>query len=208
MLACFVFKSNAKVRQKIGPYKFCGVFFGKKSSFPPKSGNFAGQNPYLYMRITTIFVALFLSLVPSTSWAQRLFHIARSLNKNIVCYDVNTVNGKLDTKNPIHVYWHNNEDKPGVEEELSALQRRLAYGYKVRSTGQNEAHVSLTAYNKRQMRICQQGKTWIAVIKINGQDGRLKELYVKTKGPMSVEYVELRGTPLTGGKQISERIKP
>ena len=160
------------------------------------------------MKFLTIFVAFFLSLVPGTSWAQRLFHIARSLNKNIVCYDVNTVNGKLDTKNPIHVYWHNNEDKPGVEEELNALQRRLAYGYKVRSTGQNEAHVSLTAYNKRQMRICQQGKTWIAVIKINGQDCRLKELYVKTKGPMSVEYVKLRGTPHTGSKQISERIKP
>ena len=160
------------------------------------------------MKFLTIFVAFFLSLVPGTSWAQRLFHIARSLNKNIVCYDVNTVNGKLDTKNPIHVYWHNNEDKPGVEEELNALQRRLAYGYKVRSTGNNEANVSLTAYSKRQLRICQQGKTWIAVIKINGQDCRLKELYVKTKGPMSVEYVELRGTPLAGGKQISERIKP
>ena len=187
---------------------FAAFFLTKNHLFHPKVVTLQNKTYIFIMKFLTIFVAFFLSLVPGTSWAQRLFHIARSLNKNIVCYDVNTVNGKLDTKNPIHVYWHNNEDKPGVEEELSALQRRLAYGYKVRSTGQNEAHVSLTAYNKRQMRICQQGKTWIAVIKINGQDCRLKELYVKTKGPMSVEYVELRGTPLTGGKQISERIKP
>lgn len=187
---------------------FAAFFLTKNHLFRPKVVTLQNKTYIFIMKILTIFVAFFLSLVPGTSWAQRLFHIARSLNKNIVCYDVNTVNGKLDTKNPIHVYWHNNEDKPGVEEELNALQRRLAYGYKVRSTGKNEAHVSLTAYNKRQMRICQQGKTWIAVIKINGQDCRLKELYVKTKGPMSVEYVELRGTPLTGGKQISERIKP
>lgn len=187
---------------------FAAFFLTKNHLFHPKVVTLQNKTYIFIMKFLTIFVAFFLSLVPGTSWAQRLFHIARSLNKNIVCYDVNTVNGKLDTKNPIHVYWHNNEDKPGVEEELSALQRRLAYGYKVRSTGQNEAYVSLTAYNKRQMRICQQGKTWIAVIKINGQDCRLKELYVKTKGPMSVEYVELRGTPLTGGKQISERIKP
>ena len=187
---------------------FAAFFLTKNHLFHPKVVTLQNKTYIFIMKFLTIFVAFFLSLVPGTSWAQRLFHIARSLNKNIVCYDVNTVNGKLDTKNPIHVYWHNNEDKPGVEEELNALQRRLAYGYKVRSTGQNEAHVSLTAYNKRQMRICQQGKTWIAVIKINGQDCRLKELYVKTKGPMSVEYVELRGTPLTGGKQISERIKP
>ena len=187
---------------------FAAFFLTKNHLFHPKVVTLQNKTYIFIMKFLTIFVAFFLSLVPGTSWAQRLFHIARSLNKNIVCYDVNTVNGKLDTKNPIHVYWHNNEDKPGVEEELNALQRRLAYGYKVRSTGKNEAHVSLTAYNKRQMRICQQGKTWIAVIKINGQDCRLKELYVKTKGPMSVEYVELRGTPLTGGKQISERIKP
>ena len=187
---------------------FAAFFLTKNHLFHPKVVTLQNKTYIFIMKFLTIFVAFFLSLVPGTSWAQRLFHIARSLNKNIVCYDVNTVNGKLDTKNPIHVYWHNNEDKPGVEEELNALQRRLAYGYKVRSTGNNEANVSLTAYSKRQLRICQQGKTWIAVIKINGQDCRLKELYVKTKGPMSVEYVELRGTPLAGGKQITERIKP
>ena len=31
----------------------------------------------------------------------RLFHIARSLNRNLVCYDANQTNGKLDTKSPL-----------------------------------------------------------------------------------------------------------
>lgn len=186
---------------------FTADFSAKKDSFRPKVVTLHGKT-YEFMRLFTAFLFLLLTLVPGTSWAQRLFHIARSVNKNLVCYDVNTVNGKLDTKNPIHVYWLNREERPGMKDELNALQRRLAYGYKVRSTGNNEANVSLTAYNKRQLRICQQNKKWVAVIKINGKDCRLDELYVKAKGAMSVEYVELRGTPLAGGKQITERIRP
>lgn len=140
--------------------------------------------------------------------APRLFHISRSLNKNIVCYDARVSKGKLDLKNPIHVYWHNNEDRPGVEEELNALQRKLAYGYKVKSAGNNEACVTLTAYNKRVLRVCQRNGKWVVLVGINGQECRLQELYVKTKGPMSVEYVELRGVAVANGKHETERIKP
>ena len=38
---------------------------------------------------------------------ERLFHIARSVNKNLVCYDVNLENGKLNTKTPLNVFWLN-----------------------------------------------------------------------------------------------------
>lgn len=156
----------------------------------------------------TVIAALLIWVMPETAWAQRLFHIARSVNKNIVCYDVNATDGKINTKCPIHVYWHNNEERPGVEEELNALQRRLAYGYKVRSVGQNEVSVTLAAYSKRQLRICRRGNKWMASVKINGHDCQLDELYVKAKGPMSVEYVELRGRSLANGKRLTERIKP
>lgn len=43
----------------------------------------------------------------------RLFHIARSVNKNLVCYDVNLRDGKLDTHDPLNVYWVNREKHPG-----------------------------------------------------------------------------------------------
>ena len=41
------------------------------------------------------------------------FHIARSLNRNLVCYDANQTNAKLDSQEPIKVYWLNREKEPG-----------------------------------------------------------------------------------------------
>lgn len=54
----------------------------------------------------------------------RLFHIARSLNRNLVCYDANQTNGKLDTKEPIKVYWLNREMEPGKTNGLSFIQKK------------------------------------------------------------------------------------
>ena len=44
---------------------------------------------------------------------QRLFHISRSINRNLVCYDVNLVGGKLDKEKPLSVYWVNREERMG-----------------------------------------------------------------------------------------------
>ena len=93
----------------------------------------------------TIYLTLFLSLItvmhasnPDDSTyptAERLFHIARSLNKNLVCYDVNLENGKLNTKVPLNIYWVNREERVGETNELSYFQRKMAYGYKLVSEG-------------------------------------------------------------------------
>ena len=100
------------------------------------------------------------------------------------------------------------EERPGEEDELNALQRRLAFGYKVKSAGGNEACVALVAYGKRPLRICQRDKKWVALVEINGRECRLREIYVKAKGAMSVEYIELRGTATADGKQQKETIRP
>ena len=67
----------------------------------------------------------------------RLFHIARSVNKNLVCYDVNLRDGKLDTHDPLNVYWVNREKHPGETNGLSYIQRKMAYGYKLISASDN-----------------------------------------------------------------------
>lgn len=159
------------------------------------------------MRKLLLFIALCIALALQAK-GPRLFHISRSLNKNIVCYDARVSGGKIDAKNPIHVYWQNNEERPGEEDELNALQRRLAFGYKVKSAGGNEACVALVAYGKRPIRVCQRDKKWVALVEINGHECRLREIYVKAKGAMSVEYIELRGTATADGKQQKETIRP
>lgn len=139
---------------------------------------------------------------------QRLFHISRSINKNLVCYDANLVNGKLDTEKPLKVYWVNREERMGEKNGLSFFQRKMAYGYKVVAKGNGSSTVTLTAYSGRKLEICQQGSHYICRAVINGKPSVLKYLYVKVSdhNPLGVDYVELHGVTLSGNEEVTERI--
>lgn len=143
------------------------------------------------------------------STPERLFHIARSANKNLVCYDVNLVNGKLNTKTPLNVYWVNREERPGKTNGLSYFQRKMAYGYKLIAEGDNSSEVTLSAYPAKKLTICQYDSKYVCLVTINNQQAILQSLYVKAKqgNPLSVEYVELRGVTTDTGINVSERVK-
>ena len=141
--------------------------------------------------------------------ADRLFHIARSANKNLVCYDANMIHGKLDTHKPLKVYWVNREERPGETNGLSYIQRKLAYGYKLVSENTDKCICTLTAYPDRKLTITQQGDKCICTVTINNQQAILKSLYVKAspKNPLSVEYVELRGISLDTKEMVTEKVQ-
>jgi YbbR domain-containing protein len=111
-------------------------------------------------------------------------------------------------KNPIHVYWHNRTNNPGHENELSYIQRKMAYGYNILSKGNNEVEVKLTAYKKRAMTVCRHKGKWISKIIINGKPSQLTEIQVKTKegNSLNVLYVTLVGKALADGTPQTERI--
>lgn len=140
---------------------------------------------------------------------ERLFHIARSVNKNLVCYDVNLVDGKLDTHEPLRVYWVNREEHPGETNGLNYIQRKMAYGYKLVSEGDDSSVVTLTAYSAKQLTISKRDGKYICHTTIDGHPAILQSLYVKahSKNPMSVEYVELRGITFDTHEAVTERIK-
>lgn len=139
----------------------------------------------------------------------RLFHIARSKNKNLVCYDVNHPEGKLDTKNPLNIYWLDMENKPGETSNLTIIQKKLAYGYKLVSQDEDACQIILSAYPGRTLTICKQDSKYVCLIKINNQTAILKSLYVKAKpsNSLSVEYVELQGVTLDTKQSVSERVE-
>lgn len=139
---------------------------------------------------------------------ERLFYITRSANKNLVCYDANLTNGTLDAKHPLHVYWVNREEHPGKTQELNYFQRKMAYGYKLISSKDDSSVVTLTAYSGKQLTIKKQGSKYICTTTINNRPALLLSLYVKAnpKNPLSVEYVELRGTDLETQKPLTERV--
>ena len=141
--------------------------------------------------------------------AGRLFHIARSLNRNLVCYDVNQENGKLNTKSPLNIYWVNREERVGETNELSYFQRKMAYGYKLISEGNDTSEVTLTAYSGKKLTICKRDSKYVCMTTINHQPAILESLYVKSKpnNPLGVEYVELHGVAIDTGAKVTERVQ-
>lgn len=141
--------------------------------------------------------------------AERLFHIARSVNKNLVCYDVNLVEGKMDTHEPLKVYWVNREERPGETNGLSFFQRKMAYGYKLVSEGDDASVCTLNAYPERELTISRHEGRYVCLMMIDGKRSILQSLYVKVnpKNPLDVEYVELRGKSVAGNQPVTERIK-
>jgi len=168
------------------------------------------------MKQTTPFLVL-LSFVFSISLfaednllktEERLFHIERSKNKNLVCYDINLKEGRPDKKNPLTIYWLNQEDKPGHTKELTLLQKKLAYGYKLMSHNEDSFEATLSASPERLLTICKEGSKYVCMIIINNEPAILQSLYVKAKesNSLSVEYVELRGITVSDRRPVSEKI--
>ena len=167
-----------------------------------------------------LLLALLLVVYPAELWADgedtypnpnRLFHVERSKNKNLVCYDVNlTPSGTIDKDNPVKVYWINREERMGERNGLSAIQQRLAYGYKTLAQATiDNIEIALNATKDRKIKVIHHPQHgYICTITVNNQQVRLNKVFVKTKTPnsFSVEYVELVGEIIGSGLLVSEKI--
>ena len=125
-----------------------------------------------------------------------------------MCYDVKVDGSQLDVSSPINVYWINREENYGKKNGLSAIQRKLAFGYKVVSKGIKSAIIALNACPDREMKIEQKDGSFQCTIDINKQKAILQKIYVKTKdsNSLKVEYVELIGVNLDSGVLLNEKI--
>jgi len=140
----------------------------------------------------------------------RLFVIERSTNANLVAYDARIGPGGFDTRSPISVYWILHEDG-GRREELSALERRLAYGVRVSHASPDEVVFSLVSLAARPITVRVESGAPIATVEIDGERARLERVYVQAReGGLlpTVEWVELRGFRVGDGGRATERIFP
>ena len=135
----------------------------------------------------------------------RLFQFERSTNKNYICYDVNLKeDGKLNLKEPVHPYWIRAEEG-GEKKELSFLQFKFAFGYKVDSTKENEVTIHLSPYKNLPIRILKRGGKWIALVKMEGQEMILTKMFAQMKGEsLTCLYVDVTG--IANGKTVTKRI--
>lgn len=167
------------------------------------------------------FLTLFLVVLPvimsglapfsvHNSTQQRIFHIERSKNKNIVCYDANILaTRKLNQEDPIHAYWINQTDHPGERSDLSFVQKKLAYGYSYTKNADGSVEVSLVPLPARKLTVLVDNKGQVhGKILISGKPSYISKIYVQAdpSNSLKVQYVDIYGIEIATGKLITERI--
>ncbi|MBD2702808.1 DUF4833 domain-containing protein [Spirosoma sp. BT702] len=150
--------------------------------------------------------------VPESS-PNQLFYLQRSKDANTIIYEARLLaNHKLDPVKPVDVYWIRYAEK-GQREDLSAMQWRMAYGYKHKPASVSDTYdISLHAFEERPLQVTyHQGKP-VATMLISGQRASLRKVFVQIDPKPHliphVTYVEMFGTSLTTNLPVYERIVP
>jgi hypothetical protein len=168
--------------------------------------------------IRSLAIVLLISIVsffPQTPFADslnkadHLFRIERSINKNVVQFDVRLMeNSNLPDSSPVIVYW---VLENGQREELTLIQQKYAYGiYSQEKLEKNKFRIFLVALKDREMIIEKIGGSYRALISVNGKRSILEKAYVKSKenwtGFPQGFHIDLFGRIKETGLPLEERI--
>jgi len=167
-----------------------------------------------YLFVTIIFAPL---LIPALSFSEelktdRLFWIERSKNANIVCYDVQlTPEGKIDKEKPIVAYWIMNANN-GEKEDLTWIEKKLAYGFEVKYDTKGDFWVmNLAANVQREIKVYKIDEKYHAEALIDNRPAIIEKIYVKSvEGGLrpKVEYMEFYGKCIKTGDNLYEKFIP
>lgn len=147
---------------------------------------------------------------PETS--NQLFYLQRQPNSNTIVCDLNVKNNKLDTNEPVHVYWIRFSEK-GQREELSWVQRTFAYGIHSKEISNSIYELNFVSFKKRKFLLEKDaGGDWqVFAASGNGKKMILKRIYLHVNGGSfwspNIEYVELKGLEPGTNQEVRERIK-
>ncbi len=141
-----------------------------------------------------------------------LFVIERSKNANIVVYDAKSgPTGELVSSEPVVAYWLLNAKK-GQREELTALERKHAYGFDVTPGDTSGTFVMVfKASRQRRLIVRMLNGCPVTIAPIGSHDGILRRIFVQSKTDslqQKVEYVELFGEDVATGGQLYEKLVP
>ena len=170
----------------------------------------------LSRRCFSLGTAAWLSLgAPARALADErrtLFVIGRSLNANVVHYDVRlNAAGELDRERPLIAYWVMHAED-GRREGLSWLEWQLAYGWSIIArTDARLLELRLTAFPQRSVLVRSDAAGGArAELRIMERDAVLQRIFVQLGdgGGPSVRYIDLFGAELASGKALRERLEP
>jgi phosphatidylglycerophosphate synthase len=142
-----------------------------------------------------------------------LFYLQRTPNINTIICELNEKNGVPDPDEPVHVLWIRYTEQR-QRQELSFIQRHFAYGLKSRNMGNDQYELHFVSYKKvalylKKSPVDNQHHVYAT---ITGHQAILSRVFLKinpggTFWSPNVEYLELRGTDVDTGKELTQRIK-
>lgn len=141
-----------------------------------------------------------------------LFYIQKNTNPNTIVYAL-LLNqaGKIDSKNPIEVFWRRYQED-GRKKKLGWLEKTFAFDFKVKKLSKPNTYMfTLVAMKKKQL-IASQDKNGnpMVLTQINGKTAYLDRIYLMvddTKRIQEVLSMELFGRDLKTGKLVYEKIE-
>lgn len=141
----------------------------------------------------------------------QLFYLQRTANTNTIVCELNTKNGVVDANDPVNVFWIRYSES-GQKEELNFIQRKFAYGVKATYVSKDKYQLHFVSYKKYPMYLMKGSDNRYNVYgTINKKQAILHRIFVKINGGSfwtpNVEYVELKGTDPSTGKEVMERMK-
>lgn len=145
--------------------------------------------------------------------SERLFYVQRTPNANTIVYDLNlSSDGKLNTEQPVKVYWLKFAEK-GQKEELNYIQRKFAYGLNTKAQNNGSYDIRFVSYKKFPLTLMKGGDGKYHIFaSIAQKQVILNRIFVKIEGGSfwipNVLYVEIKGTDPETGKEIVDRFKP
>jgi hypothetical protein len=159
------------------------------------------------------FLAIIISPSDTIMDTSHLFKIQRSKDANEIFYDLNlSAPNKLDTQEPINIYWIKHT-KNSKAEPLTWIQKRYAYGVNYLKTSENEAVFHFVSYEKRLFQIKLNSSGFFHVYTIlQNKEVIVNRIFIQIDGGTfwfpKVSRVELHAKDTRSNKTIIEIINP
>ena len=139
-----------------------------------------------------------------------MFIVSHNKSPNVVVYQANiNVDGYLDTKKPIDVFWLFNKGE--ITEELNLLEWKLAFGFKLTTIIKGKKYkIKLNAFKNKIITVVKEKNNRVkSYISINGKTTLLKKVFFNYENSYylpQVKYLIFKGIDIKSGKYITEKL--
>ncbi|MDX2196023.1 MAG: DUF4833 domain-containing protein [Cytophagales bacterium] len=137
-----------------------------------------------------------------------IFYIGTSEDKDIVCYDLNFDANGIQPQNPIDYYWIY-YSKGGIRQEITWLQRKMAYGYEINEASKMRISIKVLSLKSKPVEVTLRNGKPEATTILNNKKCVLHHVYiVLANNALDIpDYALIYGSDINTGEQVIEKIK-